>query len=875
MGEVYRARDTRLDRIVAIKVLSAPLGDRPDLRDRFEREAHTIAKLNHPHICTLYDVGRDEGTDYLVMEYLEGETLAARLARGPLPMQHALQLSVQIADAVDRAHRQGITHRDLKPANIMLVRRGSASAPADAKLLDFGLAKLKHAIPDTGLSALQTTAAASTAHGEILGTLHYMAPEQLEGKDVDARTDIFAFGAVVHEMLTGKKAFEGQSQASVIAAILEREPPPPSALQPMAPLALDRIVRRCLAKDPDDRWQTARDVAAELKWIAESETAIAPAQTEVRGPVAPRRRLIFVAVGALLIGAALTGVAMWNRMPGAPALAVSPSSVTRLAIALPPGETLSISQNQPIIALSPNGDQLSYVALRDGKQQLFVRAMNSLEPRVFPGTDGALAPFFSPDGQWIAFFADGKLKKVAAGGGAVATIANATGFSGGSWDNAGTILFVDTPGGPLLRVAADGGVPQVLARNNKQGTSSPEFLPNGRAIIFGIASGPYGGGSVVARSLDTGQERILASNAAFPRFVSSGHLVFWRAQNLVAVPFDAVNLQLTGTEVPVVEDVLLGQFSIAARTGSLAYVTGMTGSSQRRMIWVTRNGARLPLDAPIRSYDSPQISPDGRKVAVEVGSQTWIYDFGRGALTRLAFEGETNDSPIWSPDGKRIAVRSDRTGTANMSMFWQLADGGGGAEPLTNAGVGQLPRSFSPDGKILAFQEVNADTRRNIWMLRMADRKAQPFLTTPATEGAVKFSPDGRWLAYVSDESGRPEIFVQPFPATGGKWQVSTDGGTEPAWNRNGRELFYRSGTRMMAVDVATESTFSAGKPRMLFEGNYATSQFPLTGFAYDVSADGQRFLMIEGTGGQGTASAEINVVLNWSEELKHRAPTK
>jgi len=699
-----------------------------------------------------------------------------------------------------------------------------------------------------------------------------MAPEQLEGKDVDARADIFAFGAVVYEMVTGKKAFDGQSQASVIAAILDREPPPPSSLQPMTPPALDRIIRRCLAKDPDDRWQAARDVAAELKWIADNDAAVVPSQTaNVSSKATSGRRPIFITVVVLLMGAALAGAAMWNRTPAAPAVSAStPAAVTRLAIALPPGDTLSISQNQPIIALSPAGDQLSYVALRDGKQQLFVRAMDNLEPRAFPGTDGALLPFFSPDGQWIAFFADGKLKKVPTAGGAVATIANATGFTGGTWDVAGTILFVDTPGGPLLQVASDGGVPHMLTRENNQGFSSPEFLPGGRGILFAIATGPYGNGSVVARSLDTGAERVLVANAAFPRYVSSGHLIFWRAQNLFVAPFDAVGLRLTGGEIPVVEDVLLGQFSIA-RTGSLAYVTGMTASNQRRMVWVTRNGARQPLDAPIRSYDAPQISPDGRKVAVEVGSQTWIYDFGRGALTRLAFEGDTNDSPVWSPDGKRIAVRSDRTGKANI--FWQLADGGGGAEPLTIAGIGQLPRSFSPDGQILAFQEVNADTRRNIWTLRMTDRKAQPFLTTPATEGAVKFSPDGRWLAYVSDESGRPEVFVQPFPPMGGKWQVSTDGGTEPAWNRNGRELFYRSGTRMMAVDVATQPTFSVGKPRTLFEGQYASSQFPLTGFAYDVSPDGQRFLMIEGTGGQGTSSAEINVVLNWSEELKRRVP--
>jgi len=393
-------------------------------------------------------------------------------------------------------------------------------------------------------------------------------------------------------------------------------------------------------------------------------------------------------------------------------------------------------------------------------------------------------------------------------------------------------------------------------------------LPGG-ALAYSVSPGPYGGGKIVARNANSATEHSLVSNATSPKYIESGHLVYWRAGSLFAAPFDAAKLQITGPEIPVIDDVALGAFSVS-RTGSLAYVTGASGPA-RRFVWVDRSGGRTTVDAPARPYDAPQLAPDGGRVAVEIGPQTWIYDFAHGALTRLAFDGSINDSPVWTSDGKRIAVRSDRAGTNRV--FWMPADGSGRAEQLTDGSIGQLPRSFSPDGHWLAYQETSPQTRRNVWFLRVADHTKQPFLVTKATEGAARFSPDGRWIAYVSDESGRPEVYVQPFPAAGGKWQVSTDGGTEPAWNRKGRELFYRNGDRMMAVDVVTQPTFSGGRPRQLFEGKYVSSVFPLTGFAYDVSPDGQRFLMIEETG--GTTATQINVVLNWAEELKRRVPVK
>jgi eukaryotic-like serine/threonine-protein kinase len=839
MGEVYRARDTRLGRIVAIKVLGGHLSDKSELRERFEREAHAVANLNHPHICVLHDVGREGDIDYIVIEYLEGDTLATKLANGPLPLTQALTIATQVADALDAAHRQGITHRDLKPANIMLTKSG-------AKLLDFGLAKL-HA-PQGDATTVPTVVAASSA-GMIVGTIQYMAPEQLEGKPADARSDIYALGAVIQEMLTGKRAFDG--------------------IVPVAPPALDRVVKRSLARDPEDRWQSVRDIAAELKWVRESEDSAAlhpPTAVHTRRP---NRRILAAAVGVVLVGGALTGLAIrsfTSRSTATPAIAV-----TRLTITLPDRDVLATNQQRVVMAFSPAGDRLAYVGLRDGKQQLFVRSMDSLDVLPLAGTEGAISPFFSPDGQWIGFAAGGKLKKIPATGGVVVPVADATGLLTAVWGGTDRILFNDSPGGPLTEIGADGGAARPLQRKSAEAASGAAFLPNGSDILFVSVSTPYGMGQITARSLDTGEERPVVPNGAFPRYVSSGHLIFWRAGSLFAAPFDTKTLQITGAELAVLDDVAPGNFAVS-NNGSLAYITGVPPGDQRRIVWVSRNGDRQPVDAPIRAYDAPQIAPDGRRIALEIGAQTWIYDFGRNALTRLTFEGNTNDSPIWSPDGTRIAVRSDRAGTPRV--FWQLADGGGDAEQLTDGKIAQLPRSFSPDGQTLAYQEVSNTTRRDVWLVRMKDHKAEPFLRTPATEGAAKFSPDGKWLAYVSDETGRPEVYVQPVPVSGSKWQVSIEGGTEPAWNRNGRELFFRNGNRMFAVDVTTQPIFSAGKPQVLFEGNFARSEFPLTGAAYDVSPDGQRFVMLEDTG-QNTTSNVIDVVLNWTEELKRRVPVK
>jgi Tol biopolymer transport system component/predicted Ser/Thr protein kinase len=884
MGEVYRARDTRLNRTVAIKVLPTHLADRLELRERFEREARTIASLNHPHICTLYDIGQQDGIDYLVMEYLEGETLAQRLQKGPLPLEQVLQYAIEIADALDKAHRKGVTHRDLKPGNIMLTKTGT-------KLLDFGLAKLKQEVAPANvqLSELPTADDPLTAKGTIVGTLQYMAPEQLEGKDVDARTDIFAFGAVVYEMATRKRAFEGKSQASLIAAILEREPPAMSSLQPMTPPALDRVVKRCLAKEPEKRWQTASDLCEELKWIAEGGSQVTAAPTiGTKGFRALGRRALILGLGALLLVAVVTGFAIWNLKP-APAPPSQP--VTRTVINLPPGQQLAGLDNGPAVALSPDGTHLAYVARQGGAQQLYLRAMDSLEARPIPGTEGAVNPFFSPDGQWLGFFAGGTLKKVPVSGGAALTLGDAatTTPRGASWGSHGMIAFAPSTVSVVQQVPDAGGAPQPLTRPEKGESSHrwPEFLLGGKAVLFAASptSGNWINAQVAVQSVGTGERRNLIQGGTNPRYAPSGHLIYAQGGNLMAMPFDPQRLTATSAAVPMVEGVLQSPSSGAAQygfsaTGSLVYVPGGVQANQLRLVWISRNGAEQPLAVPAHAYLNPRLSPDGRRVAVgitESESQIWLYDLSRETLARLTFEGNSNQYPSWTPDGKRIAFQSNKEGPLNL--FWQMADGSGGRERLTTSEYTQTASSWSPDGQLLAFHEINPTTQRDIWVMRMGDpspgsgqvRKAQPFLQTRFDEASPRFSPDGRWLAYISNESGRNEIYVQPYPGPGGKWQISAEGGTEPVWNPNGRELFYRSGDKMMAVEITTQPSFSAGKPRMLFEGQYQPT--PATAANYDVSPDGQRFLMLKPSEQAQAAQTQINVVLNWFEELKRRVP--
>jgi serine/threonine protein kinase len=876
MGEVYKARDTRLDRIVAIKVLPSHLADRAELRERFDREAKTIASLNHAHICTLFDTGHQDGIDFLVMEYVEGETLAQRLVKGSLPIQQILQYAIEISDALDKAHRKGITHRDLKPGNVMLSKSGT-------KLLDFGLAKLKQevapSIPDSQLPTLQGNI---TGEGTILGTLQYMAPEQVEGKqnEIDARTDIFAFGAVVYEMATGRKAFEGKTSASVMAKILEADPPSMASLQPMTPPALDRVVKKCLAKEPEKRWQAASDVCDELKWIAEGGSQVASATTAAAKGMRRSARLGMIAgVGALLLVVLIASLAAWNRRKSS----APPQPVGRYVITVPATEGLNVLNGSPshMLAISPDGKYIAYTAVQNGVEGLYLRSSDNLEPRLVSSSDdpGVGEPFFSPDGHWLGYVSsEGKIKKVSVDGGQPIVVCDvdARNTIGVAWGPRGNIILGRYSDG-LWQVLESGGTPKQLtsAAGGSLNEFWPTFLPGSNAVLFTADNGTSP--QIAVLSLDTGKWRNLIGGND-PTYSPSGHLLFTQAGALMAVPFDLQRLEITGDPVPVVDGLLVhgSSNSVSPSTdyslssnGTLVYVPGSSRNAPVHLEWVTRDGAESPLPAAPHVYVLPKISPDGKRIAIgitEKDAQLYIYDIARDTLNRFTFQGSNNLVPLWTPDGKRIAYISNSSGPRNI--FWQLADGSGGFEHLNTSPNLSIPGSWSPDGKVLAYGIIAPHTGYDLWTLTPSDHKTQIFLQTKFNEMAPQFSPDGRWLAYTSDESGRFEIYVVPYPGPGGKWQISSDGGREPLWNRNGRELFFRNGNKMMSAPIDTQQGFSAGTPKMLFQGQYVTLANSTPN--YDVTADGQKFLMLKST----VQPTQINVVVSWFKELNQKVPT-
>jgi len=875
MGEVYEARDTKLSRNVAIKVLPSAFVNDPERLARFQREARMLAALNHPNIATIHGLEHSDGTHFLIMELVAGETLAERVKRdGPLPVEEALKIAVQIAEALEAAHDKGIIHRDLKPANVKVTPDGKV------KVLDFGLAK---AFSGDGASSdpsdSPTLSRAATMQGVILGTAAYMSPEQARAKAVDKRTDIWAFGCVLYELLTGKQAFQGETVTDIIAKILQSEPEWKS-LPAATPAKVSDLLRRCVQKDQILRFRDAGDARIEIHEALAPPFPAEPSSV-VNQPRSARGWFIIAGLAALVL-VGITSVAVWNLKP-TPAL--QPQPVTRTVIDLPPGDRLATpAADQPMVAISPDGSHLAYVAIRGSTQQRYLRGIGSLEARAIPGTEGAENPFFSPDSQWLGFFAGGKLKKVSVAEGAAVTLGGDVSFArGATWGGQGAIIFAPTANSVLQQISDGGGTLRPLTHFEKGEATHrwPEFLPDGRSLLFaaGASTGNWATAQVVAQSLATSERRNLIQGGTNPRYAPSGHLLYVQAGTLMAAPFDAQRLRLTGAAVPVLEDVLqsaatgAAQYSVSA-SGSLVFVPGGVGAFSRKLVWVSRNGEEHPIAAPPHGYRDPELSPDGRRLVVTVQeqeTQAWVYDLVQDRLTRLTFGGNLNNFPIWTPDGKRVAFSSGREGPPNI--FWQPSDGSGGPERLTTSDYGQqYPSSFSPDGQLLAFIDVNPATGFDIWMLRLNDRKAEPFIQAPSNQAGARFWPDGGWLAYVTDESGRPEIYVQPYPGPGGKYQVSTEGGTEPTWSRNGRELFYRRGDKMMAVEVTTQPSFSAGKPRMLFSGPYTLAPGSILPF-YDVSGDGQRFLMIKESE-QATTLTQIVVVQNWFEELKRRVPT-
>jgi serine/threonine-protein kinase len=872
MGEVYRARDTRLDRTVAIKVLAGPADAREELRARFDREARAVSRLNHPHICTLHDIGCADGIDFLVMEYVDGETLASRLTRGPLPLADAIRTAIETADALARAHAAGIVHRDLKPANIMLTKAG-------VKLLDFGIAKMSP-VGDAADANTRTRPDALTKEGTTLGTLQYMAPEQLEGKPVDARSDIFAFGAVTYEMITGRRAFGGDSSATVIAAILNATPPPLASLQPLTPRAFDRLVMTCLAKAKEDRWQSSADLLRELRWLDErGAEGPAPIPAPAAG-IIPRSRARQVALGAavLVVGTLLGGGLMrWRSATGGQL----PTQVVRFPITLAPGDALALVDGVragPSLGLSPDGSKLAYVVVRNGRTQLMLRSLDRLEPAALPGTEDAGAPFFSPDGEWVGFFAGEKLKKIATSGGAPLILTSVPPVTrGASWAPDGTIYLSPTFSDQIFKIPDAGGalVPVTTLDKGEANHLLPHVLPGGRAVLFTVWNGgSFADASLWVWSVPTGRRKKLLDSASGGQYASTGHLVFVRGDALLAVPFDPVELEVTGSPVPVADDVEINatngtaQFALSA-AGPLVYAT-RAAARGADLVWVDRRGNEQRIPDIHGDFSAARLSPDGRRAALESLNDIWVCDLATSALRRLTFAG-VNQAPVWTPDSTRVAFSRPAVGTP-PALFWAAADGSGQAEQITTDREVSFPSDWWPDGSVLAFSHTSGAMGGN-WDILAWQRnggKTSAIERSTFNEFQAAFSPDGRWLAYVSDLSGRLEVYVRPYPGSGARVPVSTDGGAEPQWGPDSKELFYVRGRSLMRAAVKTTAEFSASKPEVLFEGRYqrglGSPGFP----SYSVSSDGRRFLMIK-PADAGSGLTRLPVVLGALEDGNRR----
>ena len=857
MGEVYRARDPKLKREVALKVLLDPVSGDADRMLRFEREAEVLASLNHQNIAAIY--GIEDGA--LVMELVAGETL-----KGPLPMEQALRLAAQIAEALEYAHERGVVHRDLKPANIKVTPEGVV------KLLDFGLAKAIEdpLMPANPANSPTITIGAETHVGMILGTAAYMSPEQAHGRSADRRADVWSFGTVFYEMLTGELAFGGESVSGILASVLTADPDW-SKLPPETPAGIRKLLRRCLTKDRKQRLQSIGEARIAIEELSNSEAT--PDRPSAPVP-SPSGSAPWLAYGGWLASAILAAGAIWGWARPAP---VERHDVVRFTTAIPP-----VTNEPGAIALSRDGSRMAFVS--GEKNQIYVRMMDQLEAKLIPGTDGAESLSFSPDGQWISYIG-GALKKIAVAGGPAQTIAEiAPGVLSPiqEWEPDGSILY--STGGNLMRVAAAGGKPQTIAtpdpKKNEIAYAGAQLLPGGKQALVSIAltgASPGKGGEIVALDLQSGEKKILVEHTtASARYLPTGHIVYYSAltRSLMAVAFDAGRTELKGSPVPVLDGVLgfgnspFGLLGVSD-SGTLAYIPGGADLPlDRKLLWVDRKGAQQPLPAPPRIYLDGVLSPDGQLIALTISTQgrdIWIYDMTRGTLAKITSLGNAGDV-VWTPDGKRLIFGQ----FGGSSIYWVPADSSAPATVLTSAPKGVMyPGAVSPDGKTL----IGFNSDGEMWSLPLpegsGEPKAQPFLSNGdarVRRGDPVFSPDGRWVAYRSDETGRREVYVAPYPGPGGKIPISSDGGYVPVWSRNGRELFYRNGNTVMAVDVQTAPAFRAGTPKVVFEGNYGH---------YDAAPDGKKFLMITAPAVTQAPTDQMTVVLSWFEELRRRVPVE
>ena len=888
MGEVFRARDTRLDRDVAIKVLPELFVADPERVGRFTREAKTLASLNHPNIAAIHGLEEANGITALVLELVDGPTLADRIAQGAIPVDEALPIARQIALAIEAAHDQGIIHRDLKPANIKLRPDGTV------KVLDFGLAKLQ--TPDStggrsagpiGLTQSPTlTSPIATLAGMILGTAAYMAPEQARGKAVDKRADIWAFGCVLFEMLTGRRAFAGDEISDTLAFIITKDADW-GALPAATPPGIRRLLRRCLEKDANKRLHDIADARIEidepLSRIDDVESGASAPTLDAR----PTRRRWTPVVAAAVASSAIVGAAVWALVRPVPAQ----RPIVRLR-ASAPGEALTINPFANDVAFSPDGKYFVYgVGTGAADGQLYVRALDKDAATPIAGINGR-GPFISPDAEWIAYFDGTNLKKVSAHGGPPMMICQncAAGNRGGTWGPDDSIIFTATNGNNgLFRISAAGGDPVAITtvdhQKGEQGHIWPEFLPTGRRILFTILKTGIDSAEIGVRDLKTGEQKILLRGGTQPHFAPPGHLLYSTAGTLRAIEFDADRLTVTGNPVSVLEHLITkvsgaADFAVS-RDGSLVYVSG-TAQGGLTLAWIDRHGQEEPTGAPPRAYGFIRLSPDGQRAALDVRDEQqdiWIFDFARRLLTRLTTNAASDQYPVWTPDGQRVVFASNRDGMLNV--YSQRADGTGAAERLVASPFPQVPIGFSPDGKTLIVRDSDPKTGIDLSIIGMdGDRFAKKLIATAFNEQLGEVSPDGRWLAYQSNESGREEIHVRPFSdVNSGHWQVSADGGSRPSWARSGRELFYVDFRgRIVSVPVQSGAGLEYGNPTVVVEqGSQGSLPTSGTGRNYDTSVDGKRFLVLRNAvrAGDQAAPPQLNVVLNWTDELARLVPAR